>query len=80
MKPIVYVSWHDAQDYNETWAHEENVVEWGTQNCLIESVGFLVSKTDKYVTLAADWDEDDKNYGRTTKIPSGMVVELKELA
>ena len=80
MKPIVFVSWHDAQDHSEAWANEADVAEWSTQNCLILSVGFLVSKTEKYVTLAADWDEDDKNYGRITKIPAGMVVELKELS
>ena len=78
-KPIVRVTWHDAQDNNSTWANEKDVEEWGSTSCVIVSVGFLVSKTERYVTLAADWDDEDKNYGRITKIPAQMVQELQEL-
>ena len=80
MKPITKVTWHDAQDHKETWASEEDMEQWSAVVCAIVSVGFLVSKTDRYITLAADWDAEDKNYGRITKIPVGMVVESVELA
>lgn len=78
MKPITKVTWHDAQDHKDTWASEADMAQWCTTACVIVSVGFLVSKTDRYVTLAADWDDEDKNYGRITKIPTGMVVDIIE--
>lgn len=78
MKPIVKVTWHDAQDHAETWASEKETEQWSATACVIVSVGFLVSKTDRYITLAADWDDEDKNYGRITKIPVGMVVDISE--
>ena len=80
MKPITKVTWHDAQDHTETWASEADMAQWCEKACVIVSVGFLVSKTDRYVTLAADWDEEDQNYSRITKIPVGMVVNITEWA
>ena len=78
-KPLVLVTWADAQDHPQKWVDEEDAAEFGNSSCLIVSVGFLVSKTDKYITLAGDWDETDKDYGRVTKIPCSMMVELKEI-
>ena len=80
MKPITKVTWHDAQDHKETWVSEEDTEQWSTTACVIVSVGFLVSKTSRYVILAADWNDDDKSYyGRVTKIPIEMIVESIEL-
>lgn len=78
-KPVVQVIWRDAQDHGETWVHEDDTVKFGENVCEIVSYGLLVSKTDKYATLAGDWDESDRNYGRVTKIPTAWIVDLVEL-
>lgn len=78
-KPMVVVTWNDAQDHCEAWVDEIDAEGWAAHSCLIISIGFLVSRTERYVTLAADWDEDDKNYGRLTKIPASMLVSIDTL-
>lgn len=79
MKPLVKAIWNDAQDYARMWVDEEDAEAFGHESCEIISVGFLISKTEKYITLAADWDETDKDYGRVTKIPSSMLISIIEL-
>jgi len=79
MKPLVKVVWSDAQDHPDNWVAEADVEAFGDVPCDIVSVGFLVSKTDKYLTLAGDWDEVDQNYGRVTKIVTKMVISMNEL-
>mgnify|MGYP001611023392 FL=1 len=74
---LVRLTWTDASDHNETWASAEEAAAFSAAPSLIRSAGFLVSKTDKYVTLGGDWDETDQNWGRLTKIPAGMVKELR---
>jgi hypothetical protein len=79
MKPVIIV-WRDAGDHEDTWADMKNVDEWADRELLITSIGFLVKKTEKYYTLAGDFDRDNQNYGRVTKIPVSMAIELKELS
>lgn len=78
-KPLVRVTWHDAQDAGQPWMSEADAGAFGERLCEIVSVGFVVSKGPKYLTLAGDWDAEDENYGRVTKIPTGMVVSVEEL-
>ena len=78
-KKLVRVVWIDAQDHPNKWVDEGDAEAFGNIDCSITSIGFLVSKTDKYITLAGDWDAIDKDYGRVTKIPVGMVQSLEDL-
>ncbi len=79
MKPLVKVTWWDAKDADETWLKERDAAEFNDKEIAIVSVGFLMSKTDKYVTLAGDWCEEDKTCGCVRKIPIGMVVSFSEV-
>ena len=79
MKPLVKVVWLDAQDHGENWVGESDAEAFGDTYCQIISVGFQVKKTEKYITLAADWDDSDKDYGRVTKIPVAFVTSIEEL-
>jgi hypothetical protein len=78
---LVKVTWDDAEDPSDgkTWLDTEDVETFAAHACTVESVGYLVSRTAKYVTLAADRIEGLGHYGRVTKIPTGMVVSLVEL-
>lgn len=80
MKPLVQVTWNDAQDHGESWVGLDDAEAFGDVSCTIISVGFLVKKTDKYVTIAGDWEAADADYGRVTKIPAAWVISLKELS
>lgn len=75
---IVRVVWDDAEDPSEgkTWLDGEDVEKFSTHDCTVESVGYLVSQTEKYVTLGADWIDELKHWGRVTKIPAGMVTRI----
>jgi hypothetical protein len=76
---LVSVSWIDAEDHKETWVDEEDAQKFGEAECKITSIGFLVRKTSKYLTLAADWDESSKNWGRVSKIPAMWVQKVTTL-
>ena len=79
MKPVVLITWTDASDHRETWVGETDAEQFGNEDCTILSIGFLVNKTAKYYTLAADWIKADKDYGRVTKIPVAMVEQIIEI-
>ena len=78
-KRLVKVVWHDAEDHSQTWVDEADAEAYSESMCSIVSIGFLVRKTEKYVTLAGDWNEGDTDYGRVTKIPIGMVQSIDDL-
>lgn len=79
MRPIVVVIWRDAQDHAETWADVEDAEKFGEADCTIASVGYLIRKTEKYVTLGGDFDEVDANYGCVRKIPTMTILSIREL-
>lgn len=76
---LVLVTWMDAQDHPDKWVDLEDAETFTDVEVNVSSIGFLVRKTDKYITLAGDYDPVDKDYGRVTKIPIGMVKEIKIL-
>ena len=78
MKQIVEVTWLDAQDHNDTWVEIKDAEAFTDDECRVVSVGFLIRKTDKYVTIGSDYIIDD-SYGCVRKIPINMVLEIKEL-
>lgn len=77
--PFVKVTWDDAEDLGgQTWIEAEDVAAFATHSCTVVSVGYLVAKTKKYLTLASDWIEENNQFGRVTKIPCSMVVSVKK--
>lgn len=78
-KKLVMVVWNDAQDHGSQWVGADDAETFANSECTIMSVGFIVRKTDKYITIAGDYDEIDNDYGRVTKIPTGMVESIKDI-
>lgn len=76
---LIKVTWWDAQDHPDKWVDVEDAEKFGDLDCQIVSIGFEVRKTAKYLTLAGDWDDVDKDYGRVCKIPVGMIQSIEEL-
>lgn len=77
-KPVEVI-WNDAQDSIEPWVGEADAKGFAEEPCPIISIGYLVRKTDTHLVLAADWNNSNKDYGRVTKIPAGMVVKMRDL-
>jgi hypothetical protein len=78
-RQLVVVRWNDAQDHAQKWVDAADAEAFTDVEVTVTSIGFLVRRTDKYVTIAGDYDPIDNDYGRVTKIPSGMVKEIKLL-
>jgi hypothetical protein len=76
--PLVKVIWDDAEDAASTWYGSDDIAEFSEAITLVISVGFKVSETAKYVTLAADWVAGLEQFGRITKIPRGVIVSIEE--
>lgn len=74
---LVLLTWTDAMDYGKAWASSIEAQTFADQPSTMRSTGFLVSKTEKFVTLAGDWDTEDRNWGRLTKVPTGMVTDMQ---
>ena len=77
-KPFVKVCWQDACDLHETWVEAEAAQKFGEELAEVVSWGWLISKTPKYVTLAADFIPDSGAWGRVTKIPTKMCQTIEE--
>lgn len=78
-KPLVIVEWLDSQDHPDKWVDKADAESFTDVDCKIRSVGFLVRKTEKYLTLAGDWDDVDQDYGRVTKVSINMILSIVEL-
>lgn len=77
-RPVVEVVWLDA------WAEHGNVAldeVDGHDGLVTHSVGYLVGRTKKGITLASShWPSDMKEYGGVDFIPAKMVVGLRYLS
>lgn len=79
MRELVEVEWLDAQDHHETWVEAKDAEDFTDKDCKVKSMGYLVKKTTKYLTIAGDYDEVDNNYGTVRKIPIGMILKITPL-
>lgn len=77
--PLIQVSWLDAQDHPSTWVDTKDAEDFTDIECLVVSVGWLIKKTSKYLTLGSDYDAADDNYGTVRKIPISMVDKIEYL-
>ena len=71
---IVIVNWLDAQDHSDTWVDTKDAEAFTDVECRIISIGFVIKRTAKYLTIGSDWDEAGADYGTVRKIPVGMIL------
>lgn len=71
----VFVRWHDSET-DDGW--EKRTAESIAQDCIAESVGWLIADNDNTILLAGDRDAC-KNSNRTIRIPTICIVEIREL-
>jgi hypothetical protein len=70
----VLITWVDAEVSN-SW--EEASPGEDVEDTLVQTLGFLIKKTDKYYTVASTLSEGHTN--ARTRIPTGMVKEVKKV-
>jgi len=76
---LVLVRWLDAKDADDTWVSERDALAFADAEVEVSSVGWLVSRGPKYLTLAGDRSPADATYGRVCKIPTSMLVSCVDL-
>ena len=78
--PYVEVVWDDTEDPPEGgWLNGAQTKAFSDSETLVESCGYLVSKTEKYVTICGDYIENRDHHGRLTKIPMPVVKSITEI-
>ena len=86
MKPkLVYIEWADATSPVETWWSLERAVEWAEEDSFwIESIGWVLKETNKYILLAANQSTTDTGckiveYCNFLKIPKTWIRKRKNI-
>ena len=72
------VAWKDAESNND-WEDIEQIEDWAKKDCIINEIGWLVFKNDKY-TIISNQISYDNQAGNKTKIPSGWIVKLQKIS
>lgn len=83
-KRLVRVTWVDASDPDvpTSWYSDKEVDDFSDAVCEVVSVGWVKSDTKLYLTLVADYinnEDGTVTWGRPTKIPHGMVQKVEDL-
>lgn len=76
--PLVQIVWLDAW----TDDHDGDPADW-PETCLVSTVGYLVRKTDKVVSVAAEivhLPGDDDSFRSVTHVPLAWTNEVSYLA
>ena len=78
--PMVNVVWLDTNECSlSVWQSKDELME--AVPCTIDSLGYLITENDKFVTISADKDHDNEDdlFGRSQVIPKGVILEIQYL-
>lgn len=74
----VEICWLDAADHEDTWVSQKDAEDFNDSDYEVKSIGYLVKRTEKYITIASDIGVDG-TLGTVRKIPLGMVTGVVDL-
>ena len=81
---LIYIEWADATSPEATsWWTEESAIEWAENDSYwIESTGWLLKETEKYILLGmnrstTETGRDIIQYGNLQKIPKTWIRKRK---
>jgi len=77
---MVNVVWLDTNECSlSVWQSKDELME--AVPCTIDSLGYLITENDKFVTISADKDHDNEDdlFGRSQVIPKGVILEIQYL-
>ena len=78
--PMVNVVWLDTNECSlSAWQSKQDLLE--AEPCTIDSLGYLITENDKFITIAADKDRNNEDdlFGRSQVIPRGVIVKIEYL-
>lgn len=73
--PTYYVIWDDAES-DAAWTEEP---QQPLKPTLAHTLGFLVRDEPGYILLADTYFLEGRTISNTTKIPRGMIVEMRQV-
>jgi len=75
---IVVLRWRDILGHDGAWATKDEVK--GMKPLEMTTVGRLVSRTRRHVTIAGTWAKNDPDtWGNVNCIPAEAVIELERI-
>lgn len=74
---LVVVIWEDTAALEETWSDEEEARE--LKPGIMHSVGWILAKTPKYLTITSSVEFDGELVGDVNCIPLGCIREIKQI-
>jgi len=79
---IVEVTWTDIVYKDSGWHHKNDVDDFilDTKKNTVKQLGYVYLHTDSLLILVDSYFLDDRDYGTIHKIPTGCIVEIKELS
>jgi hypothetical protein len=75
-RPLLLVQWHDAASFHMGWEKLDVIAK--QQPPVVRSVGWLLKRTKRHLTLVASIVGDEGSSDVT--IPTGWIISEKELA
>ncbi len=73
---IELITWFDAaNDAEDGWKAVDDIID---EDTVVQSVGWVVKETERYITVAMDLCADGDTHGRG-RIPKGMVTARRVL-
>jgi hypothetical protein len=76
MAEMIIIHWNDAAMYGNESQHKDDVLEYGTLEVI--SCGVLVNETDKFYTIAMDWNTEYDNYRGVNVIPKTCITKIRK--
>ena len=74
--PLVLIEWVDASCKAE-WTSHEDILDWGKEELVINSVGYLVGESKRYFILSSTMSPE--MLGSSMKIPKSWVKKKVKL-
>lgn len=71
-------TWFDI-DHDNTWIGFDEIEEELKKLGTIESIGYLVKQTSKYLVFTSGIDFVNKNYFDKVVLPKGVIVSIREI-
>ena len=74
---FVKVLWLDTEDFKDVWISNNDEVDLFLKaDEIIESRGFLIGESKKYIGLARDYCKSKEIFGGLEKIPKNIIIKI----
>lgn len=74
---LVIVIWEDTAALEDTWSDKEEAKE--LLPGIMHSVGWILTKTNEYITITSSVEFDGDLVGDVNCIPTGCIKEIRQL-